>query len=174
MHSGCGKVHEACLLPKGQNILVYLVCGCFCLGTLYSRFLPCLPFRILWLLGCILCGHPRCETCAFAYLLYRLLVNAPFYCCKRLLHRQICFAISINFDTILGLVLPNSSTRSEQRRPAKKHLLPARQRRILWSFFIILHLCIYERRVSPFLCIQDLTSSIDAGCLYVERKFLAN
>jgi hypothetical protein len=38
----------------------------------------------------------------------------------------------------------------------------------------MLHHCMYERRVSPLLCVQDLTSSRDAGRLYVERKFLAN
>jgi hypothetical protein len=32
----------------------------------------------------------------------------------------------------------------------------------------------YERRVSLFLCMQDLTSSSDAGRLYVEQNFLAN
>jgi hypothetical protein len=32
----------------------------------------------------------------------------------------------------------------------------------------------YEHNASPFLYIQDLTSSIDAGCLYVEPKFLVN
>jgi hypothetical protein len=32
----------------------------------------------------------------------------------------------------------------------------------------------YEHRVLPFLCMQDLTSSSDAGRLYVERKSLVN
>jgi hypothetical protein len=32
----------------------------------------------------------------------------------------------------------------------------------------------YEHRVSSFLCMQDLTSSSDAGRLYVEQKFLMN
>jgi hypothetical protein len=32
----------------------------------------------------------------------------------------------------------------------------------------------YERNASPFLCMQDLTSSIDAGRLYVDRKFIIN
>jgi hypothetical protein len=42
------------------------------------------------------------------------------------------------------------------------------------EFFIILHHCIYEHNALPFLFIQDLTSSIDAGHLYVDRKFLVN
>jgi hypothetical protein len=32
----------------------------------------------------------------------------------------------------------------------------------------------HERRVSSFLYMHDLTSSSDAGRLYVERKFLVN
>jgi hypothetical protein len=39
-HSGCAKVHEACPPPMGQNILASLICSCFCLGALYSHFLP--------------------------------------------------------------------------------------------------------------------------------------
>jgi hypothetical protein len=42
------------------------------------------------------------------------------------------------------------------------------------SFFIILNRCMYERRVSSFLCMQDLTSSSDAGRLYVEQNFCVN
>jgi hypothetical protein len=75
------------------------------------------------------------------------------------------------FWALFSLTLPRDPNSEGQ---PKKHLLPARQRRLLWSFFIILHRCMYEHRVSPFLCIQDLTSSIEAGRLYVERKFLAN
>jgi hypothetical protein len=88
-HSGCGKVRGACPLLMGQNISASLFCGCLCLGTLYSHLLPRLPFCIMWLLGCALRGHPRCETCAFGYvacLIRRLLVNMLFCCCKRLLH----------------------------------------------------------------------------------------
>jgi hypothetical protein len=173
MHSGCGKVHEACLLPTGQNILAYLICGWFCLGILYSRFLPRLPFHILRLLGCVLRGHPRCETCTFACLLYRLLASAPFYCCKSSPSANL-LAISINSDTVLGFVLPNSSTRSEQRRPAEKASTARSSETSSVEFFIILHRWIYDRRVLPFLYMQDLTSSIDAGCLYVEQKILMN
>jgi hypothetical protein len=91
MHSGCGNVHVAYPLPTGQNILAYLICGCFYLDTVYFCFLPLLPFRTLQLLGCVLHGHPRCETCAFVCLLCRLLVSAPFYCCKCLLHLSMDF-----------------------------------------------------------------------------------
>jgi hypothetical protein len=108
-HSGCGKVHEACPPPMGHNISASLVCGCFCLGTLYSCFLPRLPFCILRLLDCVLCGHPRCETCVFASLLRRLLVNPPFCCCKRLLHQRICLLsllILTLFWALFSLALP--------------------------------------------------------------------
>jgi hypothetical protein len=75
------------------------------------------------------------------------------------------------FWALFSLILPRGTNSEGQ---PKKHLLLACRRRLLRSFFIILHHCIYERRVSPFLYIQDLTSSIDAGRLYVEWKFLAN
>jgi hypothetical protein len=42
------------------------------------------------------------------------------------------------------------------------------------EFFITLHHYIEERSISPFLCTHALTSSSDAGRLYVEQKFLAN
>jgi hypothetical protein len=77
-HSGCGKVHEACLPPMGRNISPFLVRHHFCLGTPCFRRLPRSFFCILRLLSCVLCGYPRCETCAFACLLCRLLVNASF------------------------------------------------------------------------------------------------
>jgi hypothetical protein len=78
------------------------------------------------------------------------------------------FAISINSDTVLGLVLPNSSTRSEQRRPAEKASIARSSKMSSAEFFIMLHRCMYERRVSLLLCVQDLTSSRDVERLYVE------
>jgi hypothetical protein len=75
------------------------------------------------------------------------------------------------FWASFSLILPRGP--NDEGQP-KKHLMLARRRHLLQSFFIILHHCIYEHRVSPFFCIQDLTSSIDDGRLYVERKFLVN
>jgi hypothetical protein len=110
--SGCGKVREACPPPMGQNIVAFLICDCFCLGTLYSHLLPRLPFRILWLLGCALRGHPCCETCTFGYvacLIRRLLVNAPFCYYKRILHLRICLLFPLVltlFWALFSLILP--------------------------------------------------------------------
>jgi hypothetical protein len=84
------------------------------------------------------------------------------------------FATSINSYTVLGFVLPNSSTRSEWRRPAKKASTARSSETSSAEFLIILHHYMYEHRVSSFLCMQDLTSSSDTGRLYVERKFLVN
>jgi hypothetical protein len=56
-----------------------------------------------------LCGYPHCETCAFARLLCQLLVNVPFCCCKRLLHRRICLLsplILTLFSALFSLILP--------------------------------------------------------------------
>jgi hypothetical protein len=107
-------------------------------------------------------------------LIHRLLVNAPFCYCKRLLHLRIYLLfpfILTPFWALFSLILPRDPNGKGQMQ---KHLLLAHRRRLLWSFFIVLHRCIYERKASPFFCIQDLTSSIDAGRLYVERKFCAN
>jgi hypothetical protein len=38
----------------------------------------------------------------------------------------------------------------------------------------MLHRCMFEHRVSPLFYVQYLTSSRDAGHLYVEQKFLVN
>jgi hypothetical protein len=38
----------------------------------------------------------------------------------------------------------------------------------------MLQRCIYERSASPLLYTQDLTSSIDTGRVYVDRKLLVN
>jgi hypothetical protein len=83
-----------------------------------------------------LCGYPRCETCAFTCLLCRLLVNVPFCCCKRLLHRRICLLsplILTLFWAVFSLILPRDPNSEGQLR---KHLLPARWRRLLQSFLL--------------------------------------
>jgi hypothetical protein len=173
MHSGYGRVHGACLLPTGRNILAFLFHECFCFETPCFCSLPRPFFHILWLSDFILCGYPRCETCAFACLFCRLVVSAPFYCCKRLLCRWICLLpplVPTLSWALFSLILPRDPNNKDQ---LKKHLLLARRRHLPHSF-IILHRCMYERRVSSFLCVHDLTSSSDAGRLYVERKFLVN
>jgi hypothetical protein len=45
-------------------------------------------------------------------------------------------AVSISSDTVLGLALPISSTRSVRRRPLEKHLLLFCRRRLLLSFLL--------------------------------------
>jgi hypothetical protein len=83
-------------------------------------------------------------------------------------------ATSISSDTVLGLVLLISSTRSERRRPLEKASIALSLETSSAEFLITLQHCIYERRVSSLFYMHDLTSSSDAGRLYVERKFLAN
>jgi hypothetical protein len=58
--SGCGKVHGACLPPMGQNTSAFLFPDSFCVSTPWFRCLPRSFFRILPLLGCVLCGYPHC------------------------------------------------------------------------------------------------------------------
>jgi hypothetical protein len=69
-------------------------------------------------------------------LLYRLLANAPFYCCKRLLHRRICLRsllILTPFWALFSLILTRGPNGEGQ---SKKHVLPAHRRRLLWSFLL--------------------------------------
>jgi hypothetical protein len=79
-------------------------------------------------------------------------VSVPFCCCKRLFHRRICL-LSPSVPTLswalFSLILPQDPNGKDQ---PKKHLLPARRRRLPQNFFIILHRYMYERRVSSFLC----------------------
>jgi hypothetical protein len=174
MHNGYGRVHGACLLPTGRSTLAFLFHDCFCLGTPCFCSLSRPFFRILRLFDFTLCGYLCCETCAFAFLFCRLLVNAPFCYYKRLLYRWICLLPPLVLTlscALFSLTLPRDPNGKDQ---PKKHLLLARRRRLPQSFFIILHHCMYERRVSSFLCMQDLTSSSDVGRLYVKRKFLVN
>jgi hypothetical protein len=42
------------------------------------------------------------------------------------------------------------------------------------EFLMMLHLWIYALNVSPRCYTQSLTSSMDAGCLYVDLKLLVN
>jgi hypothetical protein len=65
-----------------------------------------------------------------------LLVNAPFYCCKRLLHRRICLLfllILTLFWALFSLILPRDLNGEGQ---PKKHLLLARRRHLLQSFLL--------------------------------------
>jgi hypothetical protein len=136
MRSGCGRVHGACLPSMGQNTLAFLFHDCFCLGTPCSHRLPRSFFHIMWLLGCILCGYPHCETCVFACLLCRLLVNVPFCCCKRLIRWRICLLFPLIPTlswALFSLILPRDP--NDEGRP-RKHLLPARRRRLSHSFLL--------------------------------------
>jgi hypothetical protein len=95
MHSEYDRGHGACLLPTGRSTLSFLFHDCFCLETPCFRSLPRPFFHILWLSDFVLCGYPHCETFTFACLLCRLLVNVPFCCCMRLLHRRICLLLPL-------------------------------------------------------------------------------
>jgi hypothetical protein len=83
-------------------------------------------------------------------------------------------AISISSDTVLGLSLPISSTRSDRQSPSAKVSIARSSETFSAEFFIMLQHCMYERSVSPLFCTQAFTSSIDAGCVYVDRKLFVN
>jgi hypothetical protein len=69
-------------------------------------------------------------------LLYRLLVNVPFCCCKRLLHRRICLLppLVLTLSWVLfSLILPRDPNGEGQ---PKKCLLPTRRRRLPQSLLL--------------------------------------
>jgi hypothetical protein len=85
--NGFDKVRIAYPLPMGQSIFVFLRHVFLLPGTPCFRSLPRLFFHILLLPDFSLRGYLHCDTFASACLLCRLVVNVPFYCCMRLLHR---------------------------------------------------------------------------------------
>jgi hypothetical protein len=84
------------------------------------------------------------------------------------------FAMSIRSDTVFGLILPISSTRSPRRNPSMKASIALLSETSTAEFLIILHLWIYDLSVSLRCYTQALTSSIDAGRMYVDLKLLVN
>jgi hypothetical protein len=72
-------------------------------------------------------------------------------------------ATSMSSDTILGLVLPISSTKYERWSASTKASIARFSETSSIEFFIMLQRCIYERSDSPPFCVQALSSSIDAG-----------
>jgi hypothetical protein len=88
--SGFDKVRRACPLPTGQSTLIFLLHDFLLPGIPCFHSLPHPFFRILRLPDFTLYGCLHCDIFASAYLLYRLLVNVPFYCYMYLLHRRIC------------------------------------------------------------------------------------
>jgi hypothetical protein len=83
-------------------------------------------------------------------------------------------AISISSDTVMGLGLPISSTRSDRRSPSAKASIARSSEIFSAEFFIMLQCYMYERSVSPLFCTQDFTSFIEVGRVYVDRKFYLN
>jgi hypothetical protein len=77
-------------------------------------------------------------------------VNAPFYCCKHLLHRRICLLsllILTLFWALFCLIIPRDPNGEGQ---PKKHLLPARQRRLLRSFLLYFIVIYMNVKARPF------------------------
>jgi hypothetical protein len=77
-------------------------------------------------------------------------------------------------DTIFGLILPISSTRSPRLNPIINVSITLSSETSTAEFLIRLYLWMYALRVSPRCCTHALISSIDAGRLYVDLKLLVN
>ena len=77
-------------------------------------------------------------------------------------------------DTVFGLILPISSTRSLRLNPMMNASIALSSETLTAEFLIRLHLWMYARNVSSRCCMHALTSSIDAGRLYVDLKLPVN
>jgi hypothetical protein len=77
-------------------------------------------------------------------------------------------------DTVFGLILPISLTRSPRLNPTMNASIALSSKTSTAEFLMMLHLWIYVLNVSPRCCTQALTSSMDAGRLYVDLKLLVN
>jgi hypothetical protein len=98
--------------------------------------LPRTFFHIPRLSNFALCGYLHCGIFAFACSLYRLLVNVPFYCYMRPLHRKICWLLPLISTLSLALFsLPLPRGPNDEGQP-KKHLLLSRQRRLMQNFLL--------------------------------------
>jgi hypothetical protein len=127
----------------------------FC-DTLHSHLLLYLFSRTLQLFGYAWCGRPCCEICASSCvvcLICRTQANVLFCYDKHLLHLQICLLFPLVLTPFWALFFPILQRDPNAEGQMRMHLLLARRRRLLLSFFITLHHCIYERNVSPYFCI---------------------
>jgi hypothetical protein len=84
------------------------------------------------------------------------------------------FATSMSSDTIFGLILPISLTKSLRLNPMMNASIALSSETSTAEFLIRLHLWMYARSVSSRCYTHALTSSIDAGRLYVDLKLLVN
>jgi hypothetical protein len=75
---------------------------------------------------------------------------------------------------VLGLDLPNSSTRSLLRIPATNASIALSSDTCSAEFLMILHHWMYVLIDSSDFCLQVLSCYIDAGFLQVDQKFLTN
>jgi hypothetical protein len=84
------------------------------------------------------------------------------------------FVVSMRSDTVFGLILPISSTKSLRLNPMMNASIALSSETSTAEFLIRLHLWMYARSVLSRYYTHALTSSIDAGHLYVDLKLLIN
>jgi hypothetical protein len=143
------------------------------LSHLLLRLFSC----TLRLFGYVGCGRLHCEICASGCavcLICHAWENMLFCYDRHLIHLQICSLLPFVLTPFWVLFFPILQRDPNGERPNAKVSTARSSTTFSAKFFIILHRCIYERNILPLLCIQDLTSFIDAGRLYVDRKFLVN
>jgi hypothetical protein len=135
-HNGCNKVHRTCPAPTGRSTLVFLLHNYLLPDTPCFHSLP-RPFcHITRLSDFALHGCLHCGIFAFACSLCWLLLNIPFYCYMRPLHRQIYWLLPLTLtpsSAFFSLPLPRGP--NDEGQP-KKDLLLSCQRRLLQNFWL--------------------------------------
>jgi hypothetical protein len=180
---------QICIVDTAGSVKDVLCWWVKILGPVLSRVVFFMILAVLFLIflsvsSRVYCGYlvtqgvavfitrsaPLVLLSAWSVMLGRVL----FWYGRHFLHLWICLLPLLVLTPFWVLFFPILQRGLNGEGQMQRYLLLAHRRCFLLSFFIILHRCIYERNVSPLFCIQDLTSSIDVGRLYVDRKFLVN
>jgi hypothetical protein len=95
------------------------------------------------------------------------------YCYTHLLHLQICLLYPLNLILFSAWFCPSLWLGLLALTQLWMCILLSSET-LTAEFFMMLHLWIYALNVSLRCCTQALTSSMDAGRLYVDLKLLMN
>jgi hypothetical protein len=118
----------------------------YCNSGILSSYGHLLDNYYLYILRLLDCGSRSCHSCGIfsfdccIYFPYRLLVIASSCYYTRLRHLRICLLCPFNPKTVLGLILPISSTRSPRRNPSVKASIARSSKTSTAEFLMMLHL----------------------------------
>jgi hypothetical protein len=134
--NGCDRDHIAYLLPKDPSTLASPFLYRLSLEIRYFHSLLHSFHHILRLSNFAFRGYRHCGIFAFACLVCRLLVNAPFCCYTRLLYRRTCWLLSLTQTLSLALFSLFLPLGPNDEGHSKKRLLLFRRIRLLLSFWL--------------------------------------